>query len=99
MTDEELPIWWDIHYRLEWFDDDDSWGWLPVHEVGTQWTPDELIALSADMGKQTGGKYRVVRVEVVHETTFGGETLCEDHYPEGTFVEPRSTTNYSHGNN
>jgi hypothetical protein len=93
MSDENIPIWWDIHYRLERFDDDELWEWLPVHDVETQWTPDDLIALSADMGKETNGKYRVVRVEVVHETTFGGETLCEDHYPKGTFVESQPTTN------
>jgi hypothetical protein len=77
----------DIYYQLEQFTD--LGDWVPVNEEGAPSTNGDsadtsmesygLVWASARLGKQTGGKYRVVKVEVVHETTFGGETLCEDH--------------------
>lgn len=83
----ENPVWWDIYYQLEQFTDLGEW--VPVNEEGAPSTngdyddtfmqPHALVSAAARLGKQTGGKYRVVKVEVVHETTFGGETLCEDH--------------------
>jgi len=83
----ENPVWWDIYYQLEQFTDLGEW--VPVDQEGTHTTNGDsadtfmeahpLVWAAARLGKQTGGKYRVVKVEVVHETTFGGETLCEDH--------------------
>ena len=92
---EELPIWYHVHFRLERFDED-LFEWVPEEDerarYDDQWIEDRdiLVELSAKLGKETGAKYRVLRVEVEHETTFGGETLCKDHFPAGAFAEPRS---------
>ena len=82
-----MEVWWDIYYQLEQLNDLGEW--VPVDQDGAPSTngdsadtfmePYALVLASARLGNQTGGRYRVVKVEVVHETTFGGETLREDH--------------------